>query len=98
MGDTIGLLESEPSDPITFMTIKGGNCVISMCVYMIYLCYLLAPMFQTVNVIPSNGNINISWRFRHTGGQDIDDIEVYCVILSSYLIILSSSILYLLKV
>ena len=50
------------------------------CVYMIYLCYLLAPMFQTVNVNPSNGNINISCKFHHTGGQDIDDIEVYCVI------------------
>ena len=80
MGDTIGLLESEPSDPITFITMRGGNCDISMCIYMIYLCYLLAPMFQTVNAIPSNGNINISWRFRHTGGQDIDDVEVYCVI------------------
>ena len=33
MGDTIGLLESEPSDPITFMTKRGGNCVISMCIY-----------------------------------------------------------------
>ena len=80
MGDTIGLLESEPSGLLTFMTMIGGNCVISMCVYMIYLCYLLAPMFQTVNVIPSNGNITISWTFRHTGGQDIDDVEVYCVI------------------
>ena len=80
MGNTIGLLKSEPSNPITFMTMRGGNSVISMCLYMIYLCYLLAPMFQTVNAIPSNGNINISWIFRHTGGQDIDDIEVYCII------------------
>ena len=38
MGDTIDLLESGPSDPITFMTMRGGNYVISMCVYMIYLC------------------------------------------------------------
>ena len=33
MGDTIGLLKSEPSDLITFMTMRGGNCVISMCLY-----------------------------------------------------------------
>ena len=37
-------------------------------------------MLQTVNVIPSNGNIDISWKFRHTGGQAIDDIEIYCAI------------------
>ena len=42
MGDTIGLVESEPSDVLTFMTMRGGNCSISMCVYMIYLCYILA--------------------------------------------------------
>ena len=57
MGDTIGLLESLPSDLLTFKTMRGGNCVISICVYMIYLCYLLAPMFQTLNVISSNGSI-----------------------------------------
>ena len=33
MGDTIGLLKSEPSDLITFMTMRGGNFVISMCIY-----------------------------------------------------------------
>ena len=33
MGDTIGLLNSEPSDLLTFITIRGGNCVISMCIY-----------------------------------------------------------------
>ena len=38
----------------------------------------IAPKFQAVNVIASNGNIDISWIFRHTGGQDIDDIDVYC--------------------
>ena len=57
MEDTIGLLKSLPSDLLTFKTMRGGNCVISICVYMIYLCYLLAPMLQTLNVIPSNGNI-----------------------------------------
>ena len=25
--DTSGLLDSQPSDPITFMTMRGGNCM-----------------------------------------------------------------------
>ena len=40
----------------------------------------IAPEFQSVNVLALNGNIDISWIFRHTGGQDIDDIDVYCAI------------------
>ena len=38
-------------------------------------------MIQTIHAIPSNGIINISWRFRHTGGQAIDDIDIYCAII-----------------
>ena len=40
IGDTTGLLESQPSDPITFITMRGGNCVISMCIYDISLLSL----------------------------------------------------------
>ena len=35
-------------------------------------------MFQSVNAIADNSFINISWTFRHTGGQEIDDVEVLC--------------------
>ena len=58
---------------------RGGNCVISMCIYDIFLLSLSSNVPDT-QCYPSNGNINISWTFRHTGGQDIDDVEVYCVI------------------
>ena len=34
-------------------------------------------MFQSVNVIAFNGNIDISWILCHTGDQDID---VYIVL------------------
>ena len=37
-----------------------------------------APMIQSVNATAINGYINISWVFRHTGGQEINDIEVLC--------------------
>ena len=40
----------------------------------------IAPEFQSVNVLGSNGNIDISWILRHTGDQDIDDIDAYCAI------------------
>ena len=35
-------------------------------------------MFQRVNATAVNGFINVSWVFRHTGGQEIDDVEVLC--------------------
>ena len=35
-------------------------------------------MFQRVNATAFNGFINVSWVFRHTGGQEIDDVEVLC--------------------
>ena len=35
-------------------------------------------MFQRVNATADNGFINVSWVFRHTGGQEIDDVEVLC--------------------
>ena len=35
-------------------------------------------MFQSVNARAENGFINVSWTFRHTGGQEIDDVEVLC--------------------
>ena len=35
-------------------------------------------MFESVDAIAVNGYINVSWTFRHTGGQEIDDIEVLC--------------------
>ena len=35
-------------------------------------------MFQSVNATAENGFINVSWTFRHTGGQEIDDVEVLC--------------------
>ena len=35
-------------------------------------------MIQSVNAIAINGYINVSWVFRHTGGQEINDIEVLC--------------------
>ena len=35
-------------------------------------------MFQSVNAMADNGFINVSWTFRHTGGQEIDHIEVLC--------------------
>ena len=35
-------------------------------------------MFQSVNAMADNGFINVSWTFRHTGGQEIDDVEVLC--------------------
>ena len=35
-------------------------------------------MFQSVNAIADNGFINVSWTFRHTGGQEIDNFEVFC--------------------
>ena len=35
-------------------------------------------MFQSVNAMADNGFINVSWTFRHTGGQEIDDVKVLC--------------------
>ena len=38
--DNIDLFKSQPSDLITLMTMRGGNCVISMCIYNILLLSL----------------------------------------------------------
>ena len=38
----------------------------------------IAPVFESAAAIAVNGYINVSWIFRHTGGQEIDDIEVLC--------------------
>jgi hypothetical protein len=35
-------------------------------------------MFEDVSATPSDGNIVINWIFRHTGGQDINDIMIIC--------------------
>ena len=40
IGDMIGLLEGQPSDPITFITMRGGSCIRSMCIYNISLLSL----------------------------------------------------------
>ena len=35
-------------------------------------------MFDDVSVNAVNGNIDVSWTFRHTGGQNIDEVKVVC--------------------
>ena len=39
IGDTIGLIEGQPSLPISFMTMRGGNYLQFIIVSLIYLCY-----------------------------------------------------------
>ena len=39
----------------------------------------VAPQFETVNAVPTNGNIKISWTLRHTGGLDIN-LNIFCQI------------------
>ena len=40
-----------------------------------------APQFQFVSATSTNGSINISWAFTHTGGLEID-LRVFCNILN----------------
>ena len=72
-----GSLVGESSNITTFRTMLGGNNNYYLLVNHLYL-YSVAPTFQSVNAMADNGFINVSWTFRHTGGQEIDDVEILC--------------------
>ena len=72
-----GSLVGESSNITTFRTMLGGNNNYFKLINHLFL-YSIAPMFQSVNAMADNGFINVSWTFRHTGGQEIDDVEVLC--------------------
>ena len=73
-----GLLEGPLSNTTAFRTLLGGKAHSGRCVIIPLFPSLTAPMFQRVNATADNGFINVSWVFRHTGGQEIDDVEVLC--------------------
>ena len=51
------------------------------CINKKFLFYNQAPQFQFVSASSTNGSINISWAFTHTGGLKID-LRVFCNILN----------------
>ena len=42
--------------------------------------FVSVPRLETVNVIATNGAIEITWTFIHTGGQDLDEVKTFCMI------------------
>ena len=42
--------------------------------------FVSVPRFETVNVTAINGAIEITWTFIHTGGEDLDQVETFCMI------------------
>ena len=43
-------------------------------------CFFIVPQFKSVNVTATNGTIDVRWLFRHTGGLQINDVDIYCQI------------------
>ena len=73
--NNFGILEGQQSLPISFVTMQGRKLYILL---NYITCHCIAPMFDTISVNSVNGNIYVSWTFRHTGGQDIDVVQVIC--------------------
>ena len=44
----------------------------------IYSCLILAPSISSAVLANVNGNLSVSWEFRHTGGSGLETIIVQC--------------------